>query len=158
MVFIYLYISPKDKLCILLSLELVFIGICSFLFHIFANLASAILDTLSILFFGFPYLFGVNIRFLNLSYLLSSLSVIIFIPLSIISTHFIQFFIGPINGSAFYFSYILLFLGYSIILIKSNSYVSKNLFLCFIMLLISVILRSIDQKFCSTISVGTHFL
>ena len=148
----------QDKLCKLLSLELILIGFCSFLFHTFANIATAILDTFSIILFGFTYLFGANVRFLNFSYLLSTIGVIIFIPFSFIVTFCIQFFIGHINGSAFYFSYIFLFLSYSIVLIKNNSYVSKNLFLCFVLLFISVILRSIDQNLCSKISVGTHFL
>ena len=148
----------QDKLCKLLSLELVLIGICSFFFHTFANITSAILDTFSIILFGLTYLFAANIRFLNFSYVLSTFSIITFIPYSFVVTFSIQFFIEPTNGSAFYFSYILLFLIYSIVLIKKNSYVSKNLFLCFLILLISIILRSFDQKFCSNISIGTHFL
>ena len=58
----------------------------------------------------------------------------------------------------FYYSYVFLFLGYSIYLRNKNPYVSKNLFICFFILLISVILRSIDHKLCSNLSLGTHFL
>ena len=58
----------QDKLCKLLSLELILIGFCSFLFHTFANIGTAILDTFSIIIFGFTFLFGANVRFLNFSY------------------------------------------------------------------------------------------
>ena len=81
----------QDKLCKLLSLELILIGFCSFLFHTFANIATAILDTFSIILFGFTYLFGANVRFLNFSYLLSAIGVIFFIPFSFIVTFCIQF-------------------------------------------------------------------
>ena len=116
----------QDKLCKLLSLELILIGFCSFLFHTFANIATAILDTFSIILFGFTYLFGANVRFLNFSYLLSAIGVIFFIPFSFIVTFCIQFFIGHINGSAFYFSYIFLFFSYSIVLIKLDASKSES--------------------------------
>ena len=93
----------QDKLCKLLSLELVLIGICSFFFHTFANITSAILDTFSIILFGLTYLFAANIRFLNFSYILATFSIITFIPYSFVVTFSIQFFIEPTNGSAFFF-------------------------------------------------------
>ena len=147
----------QDKLCKLLSTELILIGFCSFLFHTFANITTATLDTFSIILFGFIYLFGANVRFLNFSYLLSTIGVGIFIPFSFIVTFCIQFFFGNINGSAFYFSYIFLFLSYSIVLIKKTN-VSKNLFLCFVILFISEILRSINLNLYAKISVSTLFL
>ena len=156
---LYLFFKTfNDKFSRVLSLELVMIGVFSFLFHTFANLLTAIMDTFSILIFGFTYLFGANFWFLNLSITKSISGILIFVPYSMLVTFFLQQFLGSMNGSAFYYSYVFLFLGYSIYLRKKNPYVSKNLFICFFMLLISVILRSIDYKFCSNLSLGTHFL
>ena len=45
----------QDNLCKLLSLELTLIGFCSFLFHTFANIATAILDTFSIILLRHSY-------------------------------------------------------------------------------------------------------
>ena len=148
----------KDKLCQFLSIELILIGICSFILHTYANILSAILDSISILIFGFTYLYGANIRFLKLSSLLSILGVIAFIPFSFFVILTIQFFFGSMNGSAFYFSYIFLFLGYSSYLRKINFFVSKNLFICFMILSISVFFRTIDQDLCFFVPVGTHFI
>ena len=131
---IFLTKTFKDKLCQFLSIELILIGICSFIFHTYANILGAILDTISILIFGFTYLYGANIRFLNLSRLLSILGTIAFIPFSFFVISTIQFFFGYMNGSAFYFSYIFLFLGYSIYLRTINFFISKNLFICSIIL------------------------
>ena len=156
---LYLFFKTfNDKFSRVLSIELVIIGVFSFLFHTFANLLTAIMDTFSILIFGFTYLFGANFWFLNLSITKSISGVLIFVPYSMLVTFFFAAIFRIDEWFSLYYSYVFLFLGYSIYLRNKNPYVSKNLFICFFILLISVILRSIDHKFCSNLSLGTHFL
>ena len=57
---------------------------------------------------------------INLSITKSISGVLIFVPYSILITFFLQQFLGSMNGSAFYYSYVFLFLGYSIYLRKKN--------------------------------------
>ncbi|GIR38723.1 MAG: hypothetical protein CM15mP50_2340 [Rhodobacterales bacterium] len=79
---LYLFFKTfNDKFSRVLSIELVIIGVFSFLFHTFANLLTAIMDTFSILIFGFTYLFGANFWFLNLSITKSISGILIFVPI-----------------------------------------------------------------------------
>ena len=65
---LYLFFKTfNDKFSRVLSLELVMIGVFSFLFHTIAKLITAIMDNYSNIIFGFTYHFAANLWFLNLS-------------------------------------------------------------------------------------------
>ena len=123
--FILVLKTRPNRLCIFLSLQIILIGIASFLFHTFANI-------LIIAFCLLPF-----------SFVVSQLATISF---------------GTLNGSTWYFSFIILFLTYSYVIRKEFAQMSAILFSAALFLSVSIIFRSIDIISCNSIPVGTHFV
>ena len=141
----------------ILSFLLFSIGCGSFLFHTYAQTWAALLDATAILIFILTYIFVANRRFLVWSKLVSLIGVILFFPyqlllVSILSN--IQFF----GSSVQYIPVAILIFIYSGLLRKSEPNLSRGLFIGASILCLSIIFRTIDEPFCSTLSVGTHFV
>ena len=140
-------------LCFLLFL----IGCGSFLFHTFAQTWAAILDVTAILIFILTYLFVANRRFFARSKMVSLIGVILFFPYHLLLTSIlsnIQFF----GSSVQYIPVAILIFIYSGLLRKSEPNLSRGLFIGASILCLSIIFRTIDEPFCSILSVGTHFV
>ena len=141
----------------ILSFLLCSIGCGSFLFHTFAQTWAAILDVTAILIFILTYIFVANLRFLAWSKMVSLIGVILFFPYQLILTSIlsnIQFF----GSSVQYIPVAILIFIYSGLLRKSEPNLSRGLFIGVSILCLSIIFRTIDKPFCSTLSVGTHFV
>lgn len=150
--------TKDDWFCFFLSLEVIVIGLASFIFHTFANLIAALADILSILLFGMTYIFVVNLRLMNVNYLLSLIIAICLIPFSFCISFITIIIFGELNGSSWYISFVILFLVYSYLLRNRCPDISIALFYFAPLLAVSIILRSIDHNFCNNIPLGTHFL
>ena len=141
----------------ILSFLLCSIGCGSFLFHTFAQTWAAILDVTAILIFILTYIFVANLRFLAYSKMVSLIGVILFFPYQLLLTSIlsnIQFF----GLSVQYIPVAILIFIYSGLLRKSEPNLSCGLFIGASILCLSIIFRTIDEPFCSTLSVGTHFV
>ena len=141
----------------ILSFLLCLIGCGSFLFHIFAQTWTAILDVTAILIFILTYIFVANRRFFAWSKMVSLIGVILFFPyqlllVSILSN--IQFF----GSSVQYIPVAILIFIYSGLLRKSEPNLSRGLFIGAAILCLSIISRTVDEPLCSILSVGTHFV
>ena len=141
----------------ILSFLLFSIGCGSFLFHTYAQTWAALLDVTAILIFILTYIFVANLRFLACSKMVSLIGVILFFPYQLILTRIlsnIQFF----GSSVQYIPVAILIFIYSGLLRKSEPNLSRGLFIGASILCLSIIFRTIDEPFCSTLSVGTHFV
>ncbi len=156
--FVLAFKTKKDNLCLCLSVQIIFIGVASFIFHTFANRLSALLDVACIIFFGITYIFGVNLRFLNTSYLVAILLATLLIPFSFVISFLTVITVGEINGSSWYISFVVLFLMYSFLLKNVFPNLSRALFYCAPFFVVSIILRSTDFIVCNSIPLGTHFI
>ena len=141
----------------ILSFLLLSIGCGSFLFHTYAQIWAALLDVTAILIFILTYIFVANRRFLVWSKMVSLIGVIMFFPyqlflVSILSN--IQFF----GSSVQYIPVAILIFVYSGLLRKSESNLSRGLFIGATILCLSIVFRIIDEPLCSIFSVGTHFV
>ncbi len=141
----------------ILSLILFSIGCGSFLFHTFAETWAAILDVTAILIFILTYIFLANRRFLVWSKMVSLIGVILFLPYQLLFASIlsnVQFF----GSSVQYIPVAILIFIYSGLLRKSDPNLSRGLFIGASILGLSIIFRTIDEPFCSILSVGTHFV
>ena len=141
----------------ILSFILFSIGCGSFLFHTFAQTWAAILDVTAILIFILTYIFLANRRFLAWSKMVSLIGVILFFPYQLLLASIlsnIQFF----GSSVQYIPVAILIFIYSGLLRKSEPNLSRGLFIGASILCLSIIFRTIDEPFCSILSVGTHFV
>ena len=156
--FILVLKTRPNRLCIFLSLQIIFIGIASFLFHTFANILVGLIDAVSIMLFGVTYIFGSNLYFLKLSYVTSLIIAVCLLPFSFVVSQLATISFGTLNGSTWYFSFIILFLTYSYVIRKEFAQMSAILFSAALFLSVSIIFRSIDIISCNSIPVGTHFV
>ena len=141
----------------ILSFILFSIGCGSFLFHTFAQTWAAILDVTAILTFILTYIFFANRRFLASSKMVSLIGVILFFPYQLLFASIlsnIQFF----GSSVQYIPVAILIFIYSGLLRKSETNLSRGLFIGASILCLSIIFRTIDEPFCSISSLGTHFV
>ncbi len=142
----------------LLTGNLLLIGIGSFLFHSFAQVWAEIADVLPILLFILTYIFFASRQFLNLSRLVSAITVIGFFPYAAGASWVIGSVFGPLNGSVPYVSVALIIAIYGILLIKKAPQTAFGLFVGSGILLVSIGFRSIDQSVCDGFPLGTHFV
>ena len=141
----------------ILSFLLFSIGCGSFLFHTFAQTWAAILDVTAILIFILTYIFLANRRFLAWSKMVSLIGVILFFPYQLLLASIFSN-IQVFGSSVQYLPVAILIFIYSGLLRKSEANLSHGLFIGASILCLSIIFRTIDEPFCSILSVGTHFV
>ena len=156
--FMLVFNTRQNKLCIFLSLQIILIGVASFLFHTFANILAGLIDTVSIMLFGVTYIFGSNYYLLKLSTITSLIIAFCLVPFSFFVSQLATISFGSLNGSTWYLSFIILFLTYSYLIRKEFAQMSTILFCSALFLAISIFFRTIDIISCNSISVGTHFV
>ncbi len=111
--------TRQNKLCIFLSLQIILIGVASFLFHTFANILAGLIDTVSIMLFGVTYIFGSNYYLLKLNTITSIIIALCLVPFSFFVSQLATISFGSLNGSTLYLSFIILFVSYHILLEKN---------------------------------------
>ena len=141
----------------ILSFLLFSIGCGSFLFHTFAQTWAALLDVTAILIFILTYIFLANRRFLGWSKMVSLIGVILFFPYQLLFASILSN-IRLFGSSLQYIPVAILIFIYSGLLRKSEPNLSHGLFIGASILSLSIIFRTIDEPFCSILSVGTHFV
>ena len=150
--------TRQNKLCIFLSLQIILMGVASFLFHTFANILAGLIDTVSIMLFGVTYIFGSNYYLLKLNTITSIIIALCLVPFSFFVSQLATISFGSLNGSTWYLSFIILFLTYSYLIRKEFAQMSVILLCSALFLLISIFFRTIDIMSCNIIPVGTHFV
>ena len=122
--FMLVFNTRQNKLCIFLSLQIILIGVASFLFHTFANILAGLIDTVSIMLFGVTYIFGSNYYLLKLSTITSLIIAFCLVPFSFFVSQLATISFGSLNGSTWYLSFIILFLTYSYLIRKEFAQMS----------------------------------
>lgn len=141
----------------LLALILFVIGIGSFLFHTFATRWAATTDTIPILSFILTYLFAINQHVVGLRWWWAALGTVAFIPyITILTPLFdrLPFF----TISSFYWPVPLLILAYGAALWRIHPATARGLVTGAMILIVSLVARSLDNPLCSAVPLGTHFL
>ena len=134
---------------------LVGIGIGSMLFHSIPTSFTALVDISFIILFIFYYLVILYSKLFVKKYYAYILSLIFILFCYTFGILFYNSFLG---SSAFYFPILLhlIFLLFYFIYTKKYFYFKKFILIP-IIFLISLYLRTVDIRYCSTFSIGTHF-
>jgi len=145
--------APKKEIYILIFL-IALIGVGSALFHTFATNWSKILDIVPIFLFQICLLWIYARHIVNISFLISVISISIFIGANVIALQFPS----VLNGSLMYLPAILalLFLGVFHFFSQKNGrwlLLSAAAIFC-----VSLSFRTIDAEICSIFPLGTHFI
>ena len=141
-----------DLLCALLFA----IGVGSFLFHTFATIWAMLADVIPIALFVLTYVYAANRHYWGMRRGLALLATAGFVPYAALT--------GPAFGalpffqiSAAYWPVALLIALYALALARRSPEVARGLALGAGLLTLSLVLRSVDETFCPTFPIGTHF-
>ncbi|MDG4649309.1 hypothetical protein P6F26_12715 [Roseibacterium sp. SDUM158017] len=148
---------PAPPLGFALVAVLALIGAASGLFHTFANVATALLDSAAIAIFVLVYLFAVNRHVLGLSRGAAWLGLGLFFPYAALAgTAFAQ--VPAFSISAPYWPVALLIALYGLALRRVRPEFARGLLIGAGLLCVSLAARSADLRLCGALPVGTHFL
>ncbi|WP_309664366.1 ceramidase domain-containing protein [Tabrizicola sp.] len=140
-----------------LSMVLGIIGVGSFLFHTHANRATAILDVAPILGFILIYVFAATRDFLGLRAWWPWAAVIAFFPYAALTVPVFASLL-PIGSSAGYAPIPVLILAYALALRHRAPATAKGMALGAVILVVSLIFRTLDGPLCPIWPLGTHFM
>lgn len=141
----------------ILLVVLTAIGIGSFLFHTSATIWASIADVLPILAFILIYLFAASRDFLNFTAISAFIGTFLFLPYAALLTLFFRnmpFF----HISAFYWPVPVLILAFAFWLWHRHPKTAGGLAIGALLLVASLVFRSIDSSACHRFPIGTHFL
>ena len=140
-----------------MAMVLAVIGVGSWLFHTHANLLTGVLDVTPIAVFILLYVFAAARDFLGLRPMLAGLVTAGFVPYALVLTP--AFGALPFFGiSAMYWPVPVLILIFAALLARSAPATSRGLVLGAVILIVSLVFRSLDQGVCAALPYGTHFL
>jgi|SRR6056297_811192 len=136
---------------------LALIGIGSYLFHTYAQVWSALADTTPILMFILLYVFVATRRFLDMPTWIALGVTVLFVPYgaavgALFAT--MPFF----EVSSFYWPVPVLILVYAALLVFRKPVTARGLAIGAVVLIVSLVFRSIDETVCETVPLGTHFM
>jgi hypothetical protein len=141
----------------LLVVILAAIGVGSFLFHTHATAWAAVADVLPIGLFILVYLFAAHLHFWGLPLWAALALTAAFVPYALLATPLFRslpFF----EVSAFYWPVPVLILGYAAALAARAPATARGLALGALILIVSLVFRSLDEALCAAFPLGTHFL
>lgn len=145
------------RLAVALCLVLAAIGVGSYLFHTHAAVWASAADSLPIGLFILLYLFAANLHFWRLPLWAAGLGTAAFIPYAMLLTpvfRALPFF----EISAFYWPVPVL-IGVTAAALRSRAPdVARGLGIGGILLVVSLVFRSLDEIVCAAFPSGTHFL
>ncbi len=145
-----------DRGAVFLSFSIALIGVGATLFHTFATQWAALVDSLSILLFIMVYLYIATRRILGKDKAITLLAVLLFLPYAIIMERYIESALGSLNGSIQYIPVLLLIFIYGFL--AKDRHTRRGLWIGGALFAIALIVRSMDQSACASLSIGTHFL
>ena len=150
-------VSRPEPYARALCLILFAIGIGSFLFHTHAQVWSAIADTLPILLFILVYIQAVNQHLWLLRPWPALALTMGFIPYAMVTIPWWEQV--PVFGvSAAYMPVPTLIVIYAVLLYRRAPRAAQGLFFGAGLLIASLFARSVDERWCNAIPIGTHFL
>lgn len=147
--------AQQDLPALVLIINLVAIGVGSYLFHTHANRATMVMDVLPILIFILIYLGMAMRRYFMLALWLSVLIAAFYIPLSALSVPVL----GPIMGSSASYGpalFALVIIG--ILLLRTDPLTGRGLLIAAAVFTLSIAFRMADQPICPAFALGTHFI
>ncbi|WP_435230207.1 ceramidase domain-containing protein [Pseudopelagicola sp. nBUS_20] len=149
--------GPDLGLAKMLCVVLAMIGLGSYLLHTHAQIWAGLADVLPIIFFIALYIFAANLGFWRMPWWSALGLTLMFFPYAALTAPIFQkiFFIGD---SAAYWPVALLIATYAILLRRRLPEIAWRLGIGAGVLVVSLILRSLDDILCPTLPVGTHFL
>lgn len=147
--------GPRQVSGLFLALNVLVIGIGSFLFHTFANRWSELADVLPITVFIHAYFFLALRRFLQLRWWIAAAATLALFAASPLIGQALRPIMG---GSAFYAPALMAILGVAIAARPSSGAVSKSLLITGCLFAVSIAFRAADQPFCDSLPLGTHML
>jgi hypothetical protein len=133
------------------------IGIGSFLFHTHATAWAALADILPIGVFILTYLFATNRDILGLPRLWAFVGTLAFVPYAAALTPVFEA-LPFLAISSFYWTVPVLILAYALGLRRRHPATARGLALGAGLLVVSLVLRSLDDPLCPHLPTGTHFL
>ncbi len=147
-----------DRGAQVLCVSLFMIGVCSGLFHSFANGITSAADVISILVYILIYLFLANQRLFGWPTLWAAIGAAAFIPYSYGLVPLATSLFGSLNGSVAYLPVFIAIGAYAVFVRKSHPAVARGFAITLGLLAASLFFRTIDESICAAISIGTHFL
>lgn len=133
------------------------IGIGSFLFHTHARAWAAMADVVPIGVFILVYLFAANLHFWRWPLWAALLGTLAFVPWAMALTPLFRalpFF----EVSAFYWPVPVLIALYALLLRARHPATARGLAIGAAILVVSLAFRSVDQRLCAALPLGTHFM
>lgn len=147
--------SPRTLSGLLLTLNVLVIGLGSFLFHTFANRWSELADVLPITVFIHLYFLLALRHFLNFRWWIAAAATL---ALFAATPPIGQALLPIIGGSAFYAPALMAIFGVTLAASTTDRAVSSSLFITGCLFAVSITFRAADQPFCNSLPFGTHML
>lgn len=133
------------------------IGVGSYLFHTHANRLTAVMDVVPILAFILLYVFAATRDFLGAAGWVAALAALAFVPYAALTAPLFAMIPG-LGSSAGYAPVPLLILVYAAVLRGRAPRTARGMAVGALILLISLMFRTLDQPLCAVFPLGTHFL
>ncbi len=133
------------------------IGVGSYLFHTYAQAWAAMADVIPIVLFILVYVFAATRDFLGMGTAVSLGVTVLFVPYAAAMTllfELLPFF----EISSFYWPVPVLILVYAMLLAFRHPATARGLAIGAVVLVVSLVFRSLDETLCATVPVGTHFM
>jgi hypothetical protein len=144
-------------LAMLMVVVLAAIGVGSYLFHTYAQVWAATADVIPIVLFILLYVFAATRDFLGMRTPVAAGVTVLFIPYAAALTGL--FALHPFFAiSAFYWPVPVLILVYALLLAFRHPATARGLAIGAVVLIVSLVFRSLDEAVCPTLPVGTHFM
>jgi hypothetical protein len=144
-------------LALALVVILAAIGVGSYLFHTYAQAWAAMADVIPIVLFILVYVFAATRDFLGMGTAVSLGVTVLFVPYAAAMT--LLFELLPFFGiSSFYWPVPVLILVYAMLLAFRHPVTARGLTIGAVVLIVSLVFRSLDETLCASVPVGTHFM
>jgi len=150
--------GKRDPGARLLTLNLLVIGIGSFLFHTYATRWAGMMDTIPIVSFILIYVYLATTRFFALNHVWGVVAAVGFLPYAAAVSWGLGAVVGSLNGSIHYVPVPILILIYAALVIRRDPMTARGLSLGAGLLIVSLAFRTLDAAACQVLPIGTHFL
>ncbi|PSL21134.1 ceramidase domain-containing protein [Shimia abyssi] len=140
-------------LCVVLGM----IGLGSYLFHTHAEVWSAVADVVPIAIYVLIYIWAANRYYWGMRWFAALGATVLFFPYAYVTVPLFQM-VPFIGSSAGYWPVPTLIAIYAVLLRARVPNVAKGLGIGAAILVVSLVMRSLDEPICDAIPLGTHFL
>jgi hypothetical protein len=134
------------------------IGVGSWLFHTHAQVWALYADVIPIQAFILIYVYFATTRFFAAPWWAGAASVAGFLLVAPLIAKAISGAVGPLNGSVGYLPVPILIAGYALALARRAPGTARGLAVGAVILVVSLVFRTLDAAICPVLPIGTHFL